>query len=105
MRAYILIDTSNGNAREIVAELRQRPGVLLADVINGPHPVIALMEDDDPSTIAQAILFDIRRIKGINDLTVYLSTEEQQEIPARENVLDGIVLDSSGTRSKPQVAD
>ena len=76
MRAYVLIDTSLDNAGKIVAELRKRSGVLLSDVVIGPHPIIALIEGEDPSSIAQTILFDIKKIEGVNDLTVYISTEE-----------------------------
>jgi hypothetical protein len=86
MRAYVLIDTSLGNARRIAVELQRRPAVLLADVINGPHPVIAILEGDDPSTVARAILFDIRKIEGINDLTVYLNSEEQKDTSVQDNI-------------------
>ena len=86
MRAYVLIDTSLDNAGRIAAELRKRSGVLLADVVNGPHPIIALLAGDDPSTIAQAILFDIRKIEGITDLTVYLSRKEQKNTNVQDSI-------------------
>jgi nitrate reductase NapAB chaperone NapD len=86
MRAYVLIDASLDNAGKIAAELRQRPGVLLADIVNGPCPIIALIEGDDPSTIAQTILFDIRKVEGVIDLTVYLSTEEQKDASVQDNI-------------------
>ncbi len=79
MRAYILIDTPKDKASQVVTELRSRREVRLADIINGPTPVIAVLESEDPSSIARVILFDLRRIKGIRDLTVYLSSETPGE--------------------------
>lgn len=97
MRAYVLIDASLESARRITAELRKRSGVLLADVVNGPHPIIALLEGDNPLTVAQTILFDIRKVKGVTDLTVYLSTEEQQNTSVQGNMPDSLSLDTSQT--------
>ena len=86
MRAYVLIDSSLDNAERIAAKLRQSSGVLLADVVNGPHPIVALVEGEDHSSIAQTILFDIRKIEGVNDLTVYLSTEEQRNTFVQDSI-------------------
>lgn len=97
MRAYVLIDASLDNARRIAVKLRQRSGVLLADVVNGPHPIIALLEGNDPSIIAQTVLFDIRKIEGVTDLTVYLTSEEQKNISVQENMPDNLSLDTSQT--------
>jgi DNA-binding Lrp family transcriptional regulator len=88
MRAYVLIDTSLDNAGRITEELRKRPGILLADIVNGPHPVIALLEGDDPSTIAQTILFDIRKTEGVTDLTVFLSREEEKNTTVQDSARD-----------------
>jgi DNA-binding Lrp family transcriptional regulator len=77
MRAYVLIDAARKSLKKIITELRQRPGVIVADVINGPHPVIACLEADNPAALAQAVLFDIRKIEGVKDLTVYLSMDGQ----------------------------
>ena len=78
MRAYILIDASWSDASRIATELQHKSGVLSVDIVNGPHPIIALLEGEDPSSIAQIILFDIRKIEGVTDLTVYLSKEGQR---------------------------
>jgi hypothetical protein len=95
MRAYILIDASLDNAGRIAKELRQKPGVLLADVVNGPHPVIALLAGDDPATIAQTLLFDIRKIEGVTDLTVYLSQEEGKNAALEDNMPGFVSPDNS----------
>jgi len=99
MRAYVLIDTSLDNARRIVTELRKWPAVLLVDIVNGPQPVIAVLEGDDPSAIARTILFDIRRIEGVSDLIVYLKLgpEQQKNTSVQDNTPDFISPDTSQT--------
>jgi hypothetical protein len=109
MRAYVLIDAAAGRAKKITAELRKKSGVMMADVINGPHPVIACIEGINPSSIARTVLFDIRNIKGVNDLTVYLSIEKGQKeysdsisddlssgiFPVALSEIEGVIPDSN----------
>ena len=90
MRAYVLIDAAEDRAERITAELRKKPDVLLADVINGPHPVIACIEGASPSSIAQTILFDIRKIKGVKDLTVYLGIENGRKEYSPDSLSDDL---------------
>jgi hypothetical protein len=97
MRAYVLIDASLDNAGRVIGELRKKKGVLLANIVNGPHPIIALLEGDDPSKIAQTILFDIRKLEGVTDLTVYLIKEDQHK---NKTVQDNIPVLSSSDKSK-----
>lgn len=95
MRAYVLIDTVRKSAKKIATELRKRPTVIVADVINGPHPVIACLEADNPASMAQAILFDIRKIEGVKDLTVYLSMDGKDTTNSNESLIDNILPDFS----------
>lgn len=91
MRAYVLIDAARKSLKKITAELRQRPGVIVADVINGPHPVIACIEAESPAAMAEVILFDIRKIDGVKDLTVYLSVDNQDSINGNDSLIDNIL--------------
>ena len=97
MRAYVLIDTARKDAKKITTELRKRPTVIVADVINGPHPVIACLEADNPASMAQAILFDIRKIEGVQDLTVYLSMDGKDTSHTRDSLIDTILPDLSAS--------
>ena len=79
MRAYVFIDSTKKAAGRIAAELQKQPRVLTADVINGPHPVIACVQADSSALMAQTVLFDIRKIEGVKDLTVFMSTDGQDD--------------------------
>jgi hypothetical protein len=78
-RAYVLIDTEPGLAGSVVESLRRRSDVLLADAINGPHGVIAVVEGRDASAVATTILMSIRRLHGVRDFTVYTAVPEGAE--------------------------
>jgi DNA-binding Lrp family transcriptional regulator len=97
MRAYVFIDAARKSTKKITAELRQRPEVIVADVINGPHPVIACLEAENPATMAEVILFDIRKIDGVKDLTVYLSMDGQDTINTNNSLIDNILPDLSAS--------
>lgn len=100
MRAYVLIDASLNTSREIVTELRKKNGIIVADVVNGPHQIITCIEGKDPASIAQTILFDIRKINGVKDLTVYLGINEGQELNRPCDEPDILFVNTSKTLHK-----
>lgn len=95
MRAYVLIDAALKGAKKITSELRKRPMVIVADVVNGPHPVITCLEADNPASLAQAILFDIRKIEGVKDLTVYLSIDGHDIVTNNNTLVENNLPDFS----------
>ena len=64
-RAYVLIDAERGQSSSIVIALSEKPGVLAADVIWGPHDVVAIVEADDIDTLMHLVQSDISLIDGI----------------------------------------
>ena len=44
VKAFILIDTSPGKAREVATKIRQVAGVSSAHAVTGPHDIIAVAE-------------------------------------------------------------
>ncbi len=64
-RAYVLIDAEKGQSSSIVIALSEKPGVLAADVIWGPHDVVAIIEADDIDTLMHLVQSDISLIDGI----------------------------------------
>ena len=44
VKAFILIDTSPGKAREVAAKIRGVTGVSVAHAVTGPHDIIAICE-------------------------------------------------------------
>lgn len=75
-RAYILVDTEAAKAAEVVEILRGRADICLADVVNGPYKVIAVVQGMNTSEVAKTILIDIRKLSGVKDLIVYTACQE-----------------------------
>jgi len=66
VKAFILIDTSPGKAREVAAKLRQVEGVSVAHAVTGPHDIIAVAEVADVTALGELIVHGIQSIAGVN---------------------------------------
>jgi DNA-binding Lrp family transcriptional regulator len=66
VRAFILIDTSPGKAKEVVQKLRGVKGVIQAHTVTGPHDIIALVESADVSSLGELVVQNIQSVAGVN---------------------------------------
>jgi DNA-binding Lrp family transcriptional regulator len=65
VQAYILIQTEIGRSSDVSLEIRQLPGVTLAEDVTGPYDVIARIEAQDVDELGQLVISRIQDIKGI----------------------------------------
>ena len=66
VRAFILIDTSPGKAKEVVQKLRGVKGVIQSHTVTGPHDIIALVESADVSSLGELVVQNIQSVAGVN---------------------------------------
>jgi DNA-binding Lrp family transcriptional regulator len=66
VKAYILIDTSPGKAREVAQRIREVPGVSAAHAVTGPHDIIAVAEAADVSSLGELVVHQIQSVIGVN---------------------------------------
>jgi DNA-binding Lrp family transcriptional regulator len=66
VKAYILIDTSPGKAKEVAGKLRLVEGVSAAHAVTGPHDIIAVAEAPDVSSLGELIVQKIQSVVGVN---------------------------------------
>ena len=78
MRAYVLVDCSLDKARELVNSLRDHENVLAADLINGPHSAVFVVQANESQEIAKTVLFNIGRQGYLRNVTVYLALDEKK---------------------------
>jgi len=71
-KAYVLIDAEKGQSSSVVIALSEKPGVLAADVVWGPHDVIAIVEADDIDKLMHFIQGDISLVDGIGHMDTCL---------------------------------
>jgi len=66
VKAFILIDTSPGKAKEVAGKIRQVPGVSSAHAVTGPHDIIAVAEAADVSSLGEMVVQKIQSVTGVN---------------------------------------
>ncbi|MBE3603030.1 Lrp/AsnC ligand binding domain-containing protein [bacterium] len=66
VKAFILIDTSPGKARDVAEKLRQAPEVSAAHAVTGPHDIVAIIEAPDVSALGELIVQRIQSVAGVN---------------------------------------
>lgn len=66
VKAFILIDTSPGKAKEVAQKLRQIQGISAAHAVTGPHDIIAMVESADVSSLGELVVQKIQSVTGVN---------------------------------------
>ena len=66
VKAFILIDTSPGKAREVASKLRAVKGVSVAHAVTGPHDIIAIAEAADVTALGELVVQNIQSVMGVN---------------------------------------
>jgi len=66
VKAFILVDTSPGKAREVAQKLRQVAGVSAAHAVTGPHDIIMIAEASDVSALGEMIVQKVQSVAGVN---------------------------------------
>ena len=64
-RAYILIETSVGAAKGVLAALRNMENVSESDIITGTYDLIALAEADDMVALVELVTARVQGIEGV----------------------------------------
>ena len=66
VKAFILIDTSPGKARDVAAKIRGGAGVSVAHAVTGPHDIIAIAEAADVTSLGELVVQKIQSVVGVN---------------------------------------
>jgi DNA-binding Lrp family transcriptional regulator len=64
-RAFILIETQVGRARQVAEALRSLEGIVSADVVTGNFDIIALVEAQDMATVAEIVTGRVQGTQGV----------------------------------------
>jgi len=67
MKAFILIETTVGKAKEVTAALKQLDEIESADAVTGPYDIIAKLETENRTNIVMA---KIKSIPGVSRTAV-----------------------------------
>jgi DNA-binding Lrp family transcriptional regulator len=64
-KAYVLIETSVGKARDVSEALGDLPTVVTVDAVTGPYDIIAVVDADDLGAVGELVTGKIHTIGGI----------------------------------------
>jgi DNA-binding Lrp family transcriptional regulator len=64
-RAFVLIETSVGKTKDVVATLHGVGSVASVDVVTGPYDIIAIIEAPDLSSVGDTVTGSVHTIPGI----------------------------------------
>ena len=64
-KAFVLIETTVGKTKDVVAALNKVEKVSSVDVVTGPYDIICVVQADDLSSIGEAVTGSVHTIEGI----------------------------------------
>ena len=64
-RAYILIETKVGKARDVLTSLRAMDNVRESDIITGAFDIIVLAEAEDMVSLVDLVTAQVQNISGV----------------------------------------
>jgi DNA-binding Lrp family transcriptional regulator len=71
-KAYVLIQVETGKAESVVKALRSKSGVVEADMVVGPHDVVAVLQSIDAEAIARIVVNEVQGIRGVQRTLTYM---------------------------------
>ena len=71
-KAFVLIQVETGKAESVVKALRNKPGIVGADMVVGPHDVVAVLNGIDADAIARTVVNDIQATRGVQRTLTYM---------------------------------
>jgi DNA-binding Lrp family transcriptional regulator len=65
LQAFVLINITKNDAKQIIAKLRGLQAVKAANAVTGPYDIIAVVEADDLDKLTTLIAQEIHAMEGI----------------------------------------
>ncbi|MDN5724926.1 MAG: Lrp/AsnC ligand binding domain-containing protein [Propionibacteriales bacterium] len=65
VQAYILVQTNVGKAADVAEQIRDIPGVTLAEDVTGPYDVIVRAEATNVDELGQLVVAKVQVVPGI----------------------------------------
>jgi len=73
IKAFVLIETTVGKTKEVIAALQKIEEIKSVDAVTGPYDIIAVVEQDDLNAVGKLVTTKIHPINGVNRTVSCLS--------------------------------
>lgn len=78
-KAFVLIETTVGKTKEVLAALQKIEGIKSVDAVTGPYDIIVVVEQGDLDAVGKLVAAKIHRIGGVNRTVSCLSIRVTQQ--------------------------
>jgi DNA-binding Lrp family transcriptional regulator len=72
MKAYVLVNATQGRSLELAGRIHDMPGVQAIDAITGEYDIVVTCESSDISSLGTLIVNGIQRQDGVHKTTTCL---------------------------------
>jgi len=76
-RAYVLLDIANGRSEQVAKALQGMPGVMMADLLEGPPDVIVVLEAFERPTLAELTIQALTSVETAIKSVRLLPTQDE----------------------------
>lgn len=66
-RVYLILDVLNGESDQVAQNLRGKPGVVIAEPLEGPPDVMVVIEAPDRQKLAQLAIGAVTLVEGMTE--------------------------------------
>lgn len=78
-KAFVLIETTVGKTKEVLAALQKIEGIKSVDAVTGPYDIIVVVEQGDLDAVGKLVATKIHSIGGVNRTVSCLSIRVTQQ--------------------------
>ena len=75
-KAYILMKVKTGKSKEVLAQLRQIPGVEQAHACFGQPDIFGLINAEDEKALADVIMNTVHTISGVEETDTHIVAQD-----------------------------
>ncbi len=72
-KAFVLIETTVGKTKEVLAALEKIEGIISVDAVTGPYDIIVVIEQGDLNAVGELVTTKIHSIGGVDRTVSCLS--------------------------------
>ena len=75
-RAYVLLDIQENKSKEVAKALRNKPGVVAVDIVEGPPDVVAVLEASERLKLAETTMHVLESVETLVDCVSLLPVQD-----------------------------
>ncbi|MFB6143561.1 MAG: Lrp/AsnC family transcriptional regulator [Halorientalis sp.] len=75
VRAYIMVKTAAGKSEDLLAAIRDHPGVTEAHIVAGAYDIIVEARAEEVYDLMHSVATDVRDLEGVADTRTYICLE------------------------------